>query len=220
MTTKVVIFDFDGTIGDTVDVIVNITNRLALKYGYKQTTQVELARLKHLSSKEIVQHSGISIVKLPFLIKKVRSELSREILRIKPIPGIKEALLELNAQGNTLGILTSNSKENIIAFLEENELQEIFKFVYSGTTLFGKNKIINNLLKQQGIDREDAIYIGDETRDIEAARKSNIKAIAVGWGFNSPEVLAKQNPDFLVLQPQELTKVIASLTNLLTCASK
>jgi len=211
MTAKVIIFDFDGTLANTIDVIVDITNRLALEFGYKQTTQGELDKLKNLSSREIVKQSGISILKLPFLIKKVRAELNKEIKNIKPISEIKDVLYELSSRGHQLGIVTSNSKENIGEFLEKNEWQHLFDFVHSGTTLFGKSKIINNLIKQRKINREEIIYVGDETRDIEAARKSNVKAIAVTWGFNSAEVLAQQNPDFLVSQPQELLSAVMAL---------
>jgi phosphoglycolate phosphatase-like HAD superfamily hydrolase len=43
MTAKVIIFDFDGTIADTLDAIVNISNRLALEFGYKQTSFAEIS---------------------------------------------------------------------------------------------------------------------------------------------------------------------------------
>ncbi|PPS45340.1 HAD-IA family hydrolase [Chroococcidiopsis sp. TS-821] len=211
MTAKVIIFDFDGTLANTIDVIVDITNRLALEFGYQPTTHNELDQLKNLSSREIVKQSGISILKLPFLIKKVRAELNKEIKNIKPIAGIKDVLQELSSRGHRLGIITSNSKENIVDFLEKNEWQHLFEFVYSGTTLFGKSKIINRLIKQKEISRDQIIYVGDETRDIEAARKSNVKAIAVTWGFNSAEVLAQQNPDFIVSQPQELISAVMAL---------
>ena len=75
MTAKVIIFDFDGTIADTIDAIVNITNCLAVEFGYKQTSQEELIQLKSLSSRAIVKQSGVSIFKLPFLIRKVKLEL-------------------------------------------------------------------------------------------------------------------------------------------------
>lgn len=214
MTKKVIMFDFDGTIADTLDAIVSITNRLAVEFGYKQTTQEELAQIQNLNSKEIIKQSGISIFKLPFLLRKVKAELNKEIQRVRPISGIKEALIELKNQGNRLGILTSNSSANVVAFLETNGLEDLFDFIYSGKTLFGKSKVMNNLLKQENIDPKTAIYVGDETRDIEAARKSHIKAIAVSWGFNSAEVLAKHNPDFLIHQPNQLIEVIGSLQTL------
>lgn len=93
-------------------------------------------------------------------------------------------------------------------FLSINELDSLFDFIYSGVTIFGKTTIINNVLRQKQFKPQAVIYVGDETRDIEASKKANIKVIAVTWGFNSPEILAKQNPDFLIHQPRELLEVI------------
>lgn len=50
--------------------------------------------------------------------------------------------------------------------------------------------------------------MGDEIRDIDAAKKTGIKVIAVGWGFNSPQALAAQNPNFLIERPQELIEIM------------
>lgn len=211
MTAKVIIFDFDGTIADSLQAIIGISNRLALEFGYKQTSQKEIEQFKNLSSKQIINHSGISIFKIPFLLRKVKAELNHQISTINPILGIQQALIELKKQGNRLGIITSNSQENVIAFLEINNLHELFDFTYSGTTIFGKSRVINKVLKQENVKHEDAIYVGDETRDIEAAKKSNIKAIAVSWGFNSKEVLAEHKPNFLIDQPHELINTIKVL---------
>ncbi len=211
MTVKVIIFDFDGTIADTLDAVVSITNRLAGDFGYKQTSLEELAILRNLNSRQIIKQSGVSIFKIPFLIRKVLSELNNEIQVLSAFPGIKEALIELKNQGNRLGIITSNSKENVTAFLNKNGLQELFDFIYSGATIFGKSKVINRVLKSENLKSEEVIYVGDETRDIEAAKRTQIKAIAVSWGFNSKEVLAEYNPDFLIHQPNELIEVILGI---------
>jgi phosphoglycolate phosphatase len=212
MTQKVIIFDFDGTIADTVDALVSIANGLAQKFGYIPITQEELALLRNLNSREIIKYSGISILKIPFLVKKVKSELKSKIKELKPISGIKETLVVLKNNGYRLGIITSNSQENVTDFLRVNDLDNLFDFVYSGVTIFGKTTIINNVLKQKQIKPQEVIYVGDETRDIEASKKANIKVIAVTWGFNSQEVLAKQNPDFLIQEPYELLEVIKGLS--------
>ncbi|BAY34893.1 phosphoglycolate phosphatase [Nostoc carneum NIES-2107] len=208
MTQTVIIFDFDGTIADTVDALVSIANRLAVEFGYVQISQEELALLKNLTSREIIKYSGISVFKIPFLVKKVKGELKNKIHEFQPIPGIKEALIELKAHGYSLGIITSNSKDNVTEFLKVNELDNLFDFIYSGVTIFGKKTIINNVLKQKQLKPQQVIYVGDETRDIEASKKANIQVIAVTWGFNSPEILAKQKPDFLIHHPSELLTVV------------
>lgn len=206
---KVIIFDFDGTIADSFDVVLAISNRLADEFGYPPTQPEDVDELKSLSSREILKRSRVSVFKLPFLLRRLRVEFNREISQLQPIPGIKEALLELKHQGHHLGIVTSNSKQNVIAFLEAQGMREIFDFVDSGLTLFGKGRIIQQILRQNQIAPETVIYVGDETRDVEAARKIGIKVIAVCWGFNSCNVLAAQKPDFLIHKPAELAGAAA-----------
>lgn len=210
MTQKVIIFDFDGTIADTVDALVSIANRLAVEFGYIQISANELTLLRNLTAREIIKYSGVSLLRIPFLVKKVKGELKTKIKELEPISGVPEALIALHNQGYRLGIITSNSQENVNEFLKCHDLDYLFEFIHSGVTIFGKTTIINNVLRQRQIKPQTVIYVGDETRDIEAAKKANIKVIGVTWGFNSPEALAKQNPDFLIHHPSELLDVANS----------
>jgi phosphoglycolate phosphatase len=210
MTVKAIIFDFDGTLADTYDALLEITNRLATEFGYKPLSETELELLKSLSSREIIKRSQIAPIVIPFLLKRVKTELAKEIKNLKTIEGIETALLQLKKQGYQLGIVTSNHKDNVLVFLENNNLESLFDFIYSGASLFGKHKILARILKQYNLKPDEVIYVGDETRDIHAAKKSQIKAMAVGWGFNSPSVLARHNPDFLVYHPQEMTEIANS----------
>jgi phosphoglycolate phosphatase len=208
MAAKVVLFDFDGTIADTYQAIANITNQLSTEFGYKALDSEELLLIKNLSSREIVKRSEISIFKLPFLVRRVRAELSKEIAELHPITGISQALWDLKKRGYILGIVTSNIKENVEIFLAKNQLDSLFSYIYSSTAIFGKHRVINQLIKDYQINSSDVIYVGDETRDIRSARKINIGIVAVAWGFNSPEILQEYQPDYLIYQPQELLNAI------------
>ncbi len=208
MIQKVIIFDFDGTIADTVDALVSIANNLAVEFNYAQITSEEFVILKNLTSREIFKYSGIPLFKMPFLLKKVKRELKNKIPELKPIQGIPQALTELKNDGNRLGIVTSNSKDNVKEFLKVNNLDNLFEFVHPGVTIFGKTKIINNILRQKQIKTQEVIYVGDETRDIEASKKSQIKIVSVTWGFNSEAALTKENPDFLIHHPRELVEIV------------
>ncbi|MGB3694398.1 MAG: HAD hydrolase-like protein [Spirulinaceae cyanobacterium] len=211
MTQKVIIFDFDGTIADTQEAFINILNRLSPEFGYQPTTPVEVSQLRHLSSREIIKRSQIPLVKIPFLLRKAKVELGKEIATISPITGMPETLLELQNQGHYLGIVTSNVQENVVGFLGKNSCQEMFEFIYHGTSLFGKHKIINRVIRDRHLSPNNVFYVGDETRDVQAAQKSGIKMIAVSWGFNSQEILATYSPDFLINTPQELIPILGRL---------
>ncbi len=207
---KVIIFDFDGTIADSFAAVLKITNQLATEFGYTPARPEDVPRLKNLSSREIVRQSKVSPFKLPFLLRRLRGELNREMDQLQPIAGMKTALLTLKQQGYSLGIVTSNSRENVVAFLKAQGLDTTFDFVGSGLALFGKGRVIQRILRQHRLDPKDVIYVGDETRDIEAARKIGIKVISVSWGYNSSQALAAESPDFLIHQPEELLQVVES----------
>ncbi|MEG4853358.1 HAD-IA family hydrolase [Microcoleus sp. B5-D4] len=208
--TKVIIFDFDGTLADTIDILLSISNRLSVELGFKSATKEQIAQLSNLTSWQLLQYSGISIFKFPLLIRMLKAELRTEIPNIQLFPGIKEVVLELKTLGFQLGIITSNSRENVLESLEKNGLQDTFTFIYSGST-FGKHKVINSWLKRERINAKEVVYVGDEIRDIDAARKTGIKVMAVAWGFNSQEALAAHNPDFLIQSPQELIEIMSNL---------
>lgn len=208
----VVAFDFDGTIADSVEALTAIFNKFANQYGFKQIDKAEIAKLKSSSPWQIIRDlrtSWLSLFRLPSFIKKIEAELANEIGLIKPISGIKDVLNELNNKGYKMGIITSDTEENVKKFLEVNELK-IFDFIYAGSFL-RKDKLIKKFLNDMKVDPTGLIYIGDETRDIEAARNCGVKVIAVSWGFGSKAALAEHKPDFLLDQPTQLIKVLENL---------
>lgn len=211
MSVKVILFDFDGTLADTLTAIVKISNSLAGEFGYQPTSAEKLEQVRHLSSREIIKQSGISRFKIPFLLKKVQKLLRQDIQSLTPIPGLIDVLNDLKDEGYQLGILTSNSADNVNLFLENNSWVKLFDFVDSGSPIFGKEKVIRKFLKKHNLNPADVIYVGDETRDIEAAKKNTIKVVAVSWGFNYKEVLTQYQPDFLIDEPQELSTVVSNL---------
>ncbi|RKZ79172.1 MAG: carotenoid oxygenase [Candidatus Parabeggiatoa sp. nov. 1] len=211
MTVKLIIFDFDGTLADTLDVTVSILNNLSTEFGYKPASAADVKKFRHLDSRKIITSYGISMFKLPFLLKRFRAKLKPEIHNIKPIAGISDVLEMLVTKDKLLGIVTSNSEKNVREFLKTNQLIDLFSFVDSVNHLFGKYKVIQRILQREGFTRQEVIYIGDETRDIEAAKKIGLKVIAVAWGFNEHQVLAEHHPDFLISQPDELLEIIESL---------
>lgn len=209
MTAKVVLLDFDGTIADTYNAIAKITNNLSSEFGYKALSSEELLLLRNLSSREVVKLAEISIFKIPFLVRRVRAELSKEIANLQPIQGMEKVLWELKHRGYRLGIITSNNRENVELFLQKNQLNSLFSYIYSSTAIFGKHRVIERAIKKHKLSKDRVIYVGDETRDIRSARKSKIGIAAVTWGFNSAAILKKYQPDYIVEHPQELLAAIS-----------
>ena len=106
-----------------------------------------------------------------------------------------------------MGILSSNSQENIEIFLKNHKL-DLFDFIHSTSKVWSKDTTLKKIISKYHIPLADMFYIGDETRDIIMAKKVGVKMAAVTWGYNSAAALSKHNPDFLLNSPQELLKLI------------
>jgi phosphoglycolate phosphatase len=207
MMKKILVFDFDGTIADSFSEFKKIVNKLAEKHSFRKVTDTDIAQLREYDTKRLLKELKIPLWKVPFIARDGRSELHKIIEFVKPITGMKEELKKLHKAGVTLGILTSNSEKNVVTFLEKHDM-ELFDFIYTGSNIFGKDKIIKSMLREKKFATDDVLYVGDETRDIEAAKKAGIQVIAVSWGFISRKGLEKYKPDFLVDKPKELTELL------------
>lgn len=203
---RYLIFDFDGTIADTYLMGIEIFNELAPKYGLHPIRYEELDELRSMNLKQIIKRTGVPIWKLPTAGMIIRRELYKRISEVPIFPGIKEVILELKNGGFQLSLLTSNSRDNVEKFLKLNDL-EVFDQILTGAGLWSKHKSISKMIKLLGIDKSQAIYIGDETRDIKASRRSGVKVVAVSWGFNTRSYLEKEKPDMLVTEVSELLNV-------------
>jgi phosphoglycolate phosphatase len=198
---KIFCFDFDGTIADTLPIIVKKANYLLKKSGEDEISDKLLRRLREEGMEEVLLDANIPLYKLFFLYFKIKKEINKEISRTTVNQEIKDVLKALKEEGNTIGILTSNSKKNVTDFLEKNDLN-LFDFVKTSGIL-GKERRIKKLKRKGGI----FIYIGDEVRDIRAGRKAKVKTVAVLWGLSSRKALLRERPDFLIEEPRDLLDI-------------
>ncbi len=207
-----VIFDFDGTIADTMDEALRIVNRLAPDYGFPVIDEDLVKELRDLRTREVVARVGIKPRLVPKLIVELKAELRKRIHLINPVPDVPENLRILKDRGVRMGILTSNSRSNVEVFLANCGLTDYFTFLDTGSPIFGKARLLRKILERESKEgtsaRDHTIYVGDETRDITAARRVGIRAAAVCWGANTRRALEAMRPDFLLERPSELSGII------------
>lgn len=199
---KTLIFDFDGTIADTFPYVLQIANTLADKFKFEIVEEFNLEKYKSMKLQDIFKEFDVPFWKLPFLVRDAQKELKKVIHKVKPIKDIVPALKSLSRSYQMI-ILSSNTKNNIASFLKSHSI-DIFEEIHSGSSLFGKHRQINKIIKESNLKKEDTIYIGDEYRDVESARKSGIRVIAVTWGYNSKALLKKYKPNVIIDTPGKL----------------
>lgn len=200
------LFDFDGTVADTLEVSHRILNELAVEFRFRQLPPDELETARDMETRQFIRHLGISNWRVPRIARRGLQLLRSRIDSVDPVKGMPEVLAELHSRGHRIGILTSNSKENVAAFLGRHDLPW-FHFVKTSSKLFGKSGKMKSILKAEGVEPGRALYVGDETRDIEAARETGLPVAAVTWGFNSTAALSALSPEHLVDEPAELLRI-------------
>jgi phosphoglycolate phosphatase len=207
MRYRLVVWDFDGTLANTMELALHTYNELAGKHRIKPVE--DPAAVRGLSSRTFMKRHGISLFKLPFLIRDFQATQKNHMPGVRIFDGLPGVLHRLLDQGVRLGILSSNSRENIQACLRANGLEDVFTFVLGYPRLFGKAKAMRRLLRSQGVAPGQMLYVGDEVRDVEAAQKAGVDIAAVTWGFQTPEVLANVGPTYLIHQPDDLLGLVA-----------
>ncbi len=203
-TKPLLIFDFDGTLAQTLETGIGIFNEIAPEWGLKPVTMEEAQELRKLHTRALLDRLGVSRLMAVKLAAHIRRILHERMDQVKLIPHISDAIRELRGEGFRMGILSSNSADNVRMFLQRHHLDECFGFIEAGVSLFGKARRIRNVLKQVGIPTRETIYVGDETRDMEASRKAGVCGLAVCWGANGREAMMTEGPEFCVDTPAEM----------------
>ena len=199
-----IVFDFDGTLADTFEAAQLVYEKLATENGFRQISPEEIPTLRELGVNDILKELDIPKRKVPALLLKGRAML-RETLDTLPLrEGVADMILTLREKEIPLGILTSNSAENVTYFLDRHSLTDHFEFISSTSKLSGKHKHLRSIARTFSISTKDILYIGDEIRDIQASKKAGVRSAAVTWGFNSAQALQKENPDHLIHDPLDI----------------
>ena len=137
----------------------------------------------------------------------LRKLMSKDIQKISIVQGVDKLLTNLVDKGLVLALVTSNDLKNVKTILG-NENFNLIQYCECGVSLLGKQAKIKKILKKSGCHCDEAIYIGDEIRDIEAARKANIAVGCVSWGYNTSEALKTHLPNEMFTDVYEIIQKI------------
>jgi phosphoglycolate phosphatase len=192
MRYRLALFDFDGTLLDSLDWFLGVFNQVADRYKYKRLAPGDLDRLRNTDARSILRHLGIPAWKLPLIAHHLRSLSARDTTSLRLFAGVPAMLAELRAAGLQLAIVSSNAEENVRRLLGPASAH-VAHFA-CGASLFGKPAKIRAALRATGIEPRASILVGDEARDVAAAAAAGIDSAAVAWGYSAPSYLRSLSP--------------------------
>jgi len=207
MRYRLAIFDFDGTLADSLPWFRSVFNRVAVRYGFRTLDDAEFEALRGIGNREIIRRVGVPIWKIPLIASHMKRLMAKDIDGIPLFDGAAEMLRDLKASGVLLAVVSSNSEANIRRVLG-HENAGLIDHYGCGASIFGKGAKFRKALKLSGVPAHEAICIGDEVRDAEAARSLGIPFGAVAWGYATPDLLASHAPDVMFAGVGDIVRAI------------
>ena len=196
------LFDFDGVIIESFEACYKVCQELAAR----EVTREDYRRMHDGNIYELV-------IDDENLQETVRSEVNGDnpffkkliptIIGMAPVPKMKSVLEELSNHSQ-MYVMTSSINSFIESYLTRHELRHLFDGIYGADVHHSKHVKMNRLIEEHSEGPGEYLLVTDTLGDLREAQKAGVDAVAVSWGFHSPNTLEKGNPLKIIDSPEEL----------------
>jgi phosphoglycolate phosphatase len=208
MKYRLVVFDLDGTLSDSLPWFLSIVNSVAEKHRFRTVAPGDIEMLRGQGSREIVKLLKVPAWRLPLIARDVRRLKARSLHQIPLFAGVDAMLRSLSERAIIRAVVSSDSEDNARRAL--GPCARYISHFACGASLFGKAAKYKKVLKRTGIPPSEALAIGDEVRDGEAAHKAGMDFGAVTWGYATAEALQKLQPAFVFASMEQIAAALAT----------
>lgn len=206
MRYPLVIFDFDGTLADSFPWVLRTVDEVADRFRFRRLREGELDELRFCDAREVMRRLGVPRWKVPMIARYVRSRMAQDVNQIDLFPGAGEMIDELADAGLRLAVVSANGEGTIRTVLGPHARR--ISAISGGVSLFGKRGKLLRMSRLTGVEPRRAMVIGDEMRDLNAAKAARMAFGAVSWGLNRPEVLEAARPTAVFRHMSDIPKVV------------
>ncbi|HEV2159635.1 HAD-IA family hydrolase [Bradyrhizobium sp.] len=206
MPYALAIFDLDGTLADSFPWFLRTINDVADRFGFRRVRDEDVEALRHASTREILSRLEVPLWKLPAIARHARRLKGEAAAEISLFAGVETMLRTLSQSGVQLALVTSDSEANAREKL--GEAAALFSHFDCSASVFGKPAKFRRVIRRAGVAPDNVIAIGDEVRDIEAARAVGIACGAVCWGYAAPAALRALRPDYVFERMEAITATL------------
>ena len=199
MKYPVIIFDWDGTLMDSIDKIVACMKQAAIATGLEVPGSQAIRNIIGLSlDKAMAQLYPMQpLVKQVAMKNAYREQYLLYNKQQTPFyPGIKEWLVSLKEQGYTLAVATGKGRNGLNRILHQYDVHDLFSVTYCADETSSKPDplMLNKILEDLDMQPHQALMIGDSSYDLEMANNANIACVGVDYGVHSDAVLSQFEP--------------------------
>lgn len=206
MQYDLAIFDFDGTLADSLPLFGDAFNEIADRHGFRRVSAAEVPALRQKDPVAIMRHVRMPAWKLPAVTADFMKLMSDNRARVPLFAGVAESLRELASSGLELAVVSSNSRDNVVHVLGPGLASLIYP-IECGVSIFGKRARIIRVLRATRVEPRRAIYIGDQTTDFDAARHARVAFGAVSWGYADVSALERRAPETVFRSVKDLQRL-------------
>jgi phosphoglycolate phosphatase len=207
MLYRLAIFDFDGTLSDSLPWFRGVLDDIADRFEFRRVDAEEREALRHCGPREVLRRLGVPMWKVPAIAAHMRELKGRADIPL--FDGARELIAGLAAEGVGLAMVSSDAETGIRRSLGP-QAAGCFGHYDCSASLFGKAVKIRKAVKRFGCAPHQAIYIGDEVRDSEAAAKAGVAFGAVTWGYATMTALQACVPSELFMALPDISRISAS----------
>lgn len=229
MNDKLIIFDLDGTLLNTIDDLGEACNHALSAFGYPMHAVEEYPRLVGNGINKLIERALPEGYKDEATVRKLREVFvpyynAHNCVYTRPYEGIPALLSALKMAGCRLAV-ASNKYDEAAKTIVEHYFPGVFDIVLGereGVERKPNPRIVFDIVNGGAALNGDAmlngvnggvLYIGDSLVDIETARNAGVACVACSWGFVEREVLEAAKPDFLADQPEDILSVAKQQLN-------
>jgi phosphoglycolate phosphatase len=207
MKCRLVIFDFDGTLADTLPWFIATMGDLAPRYRFRRMQAHEVDAMRGHHAGAVLRHLGIARWKVPLIASAMRRRMAADVAGVALFPGVPEMMNALADAGVRLAIVSSNSDANVRRVLGPG-LASLVEHYGCGAAMMGKRPKLRAAARALRVPLAQVLCIGDEIRDLEAAHAEGMAFGAVTWGFTRADALAVHAPAALFHAVDEIAPFV------------
>lgn len=203
---RLAIFDLDGTLADSFPWFLRVVNDVAREFHFKPVAPDDVAALRRAGVHDILKRLDVPLGQIPRIASHMRRIKHEQLERIPLFPGVPRMLRALRDDGIRLALVSSDSEANARAQLGDSAA--CFDEFACGASLFGKAAKFKRMVKRAGLHPAAVITIGDEMRDLDAARAAGVAFGGVAWGYADPAALRARRPDAWFETMDDITRTL------------